>query len=88
MSTTSNDLKTLQTQVQGLQKDIKDANERLDATQQLLDETRNDLKIKSETVEKLDKKYEKEEELKRCLLLIDGVNEHGNKKPTAVVEMT
>ena len=33
-------------------------------------------------MDKLEKKNEKEEdELERCLLLIDGVNEHGNKKP-------
>ena len=87
VSTITKDLQTLQAQVQGLQNDLKEANERLDTAQNLLDDTRVDLNEKARIIEKLDKKYEKDEEdLKRCLLLIDGVNEHGNKKPVAVVE--
>ena len=81
------DLIKLEVQVKGLQNDLRDANDRLDTTQKLLDETREDLKEKAIIIEKHDKKYEPEEdELKRCLLLLDGVNEHGNKKPTTVVE--
>ena len=87
VSNTAKDLKTLQEQVKGPQSEINDANEKLDVTQKLLEDTRSDLNLKSEIVDKLGKKYEKEEdELKRCLLLIDGVKEHGNKKPMAVVE--
>ena len=88
ISNTAKDLKTLQEQVEGLQSEIKDANEKLDVPQKLLEDTRTNLNLKSEIVDlKLEKKYEKEEdELKRCLLLIDGVKEHGNKKPVAVVE--
>ena len=53
----------------------------------MLDDTRVELKARDKTLEKLEKKYEKdEEELKRCLLLLDGVNERDNKRPMAVIQ--
>ena len=64
---------------------LDQANEKLNATQKLLNETRQDLKEKAETIEKLDKKYERDEiELKRCLLLLDGVSENENRPSTVV----
>ena len=87
MGTVVKDLKKLQTQVQDLKTELTEANEKLDTTLKQLNETRTNLNEQTKTVEKLDKKFEKDEdELKRCLLLIDGVNEHGNKKTLTVVE--
>ena len=85
VDTAANDLKDLKTKVEGLTQNLDQAHEKLNATQKLLDETRQDLKEKAKTIEKLDKKYERDEmELKRCLLLLDGVNEQ-ERRPTTVV---
>ena len=85
IDTTSSDLKELQDKVEGLSHSLDQAFVKLNATQQLLDETRQDLKEKGKTIEKLDKKYERDEqELKRCLLLLDGVTEQ-EQRPNAVI---
>ena len=84
---TIKDLKELQDKVAGLQNSLDITNERLDVTQQMLSDTKDELKVKDKLLGKLEKKYNKdEEELKRCLLLIDGVNERDNKRPIAVIE--
>ena len=85
--TTSKSLKDLEEKVNGLQTNLDVTQDKLDATQQMLNDTRNDLIMKSKTIEKLERKYEKdEEELKRCLLLLDGVNERDHKRPITVVQ--
>ena len=82
---TVRDLKELKDKVEDLNQNLDQANEKLNATQKLLEETRQDLKEKAKTIDKLDKKYERDEmELKRCLLLIDGVSEN-EKRPNIVV---
>ena len=87
VETTASELKDLKEKVEGLNQNLNQAHEKLNATQNLLDETRQDLKEKAKTIDKLDKKYERDElELKRCLLLLDGVSEH-EKRPTTVVKM-
>ena len=87
IQTTTKELKELQDKVSDLQKDLNTTNDRFDATQKALDDTKKELKVKDKTLEKLDKKYDRdEEELKRCLLLIDGINERDNKRPRSVVE--
>ena len=87
VQTTINDLKDLKKKVTGLQEKLEETNEKLDTTQKKLDDTRDELKVKGKVLEKLEKKYDRdEEELKRCLLLIDGVNERDNKRPMAVIE--
>ena len=61
--------------------------ERLDNAQKLLEESMYDLRSKAKTIEKLEKKYDKDEDdLKRCLLLMDGVNERDHKKLITVVQ--
>ena len=85
IDTTSSELKELKDKVEGLSTNLDKAHEKLNATQNLLDETRKELKEKSKTIEKLDKKYERDEmELKRCLLLLDGVSEQ-ERRPITVV---
>ena len=85
--TTAQSLKKLEEKVNGLQTNLDVTQEKLDTTQQMLNDTIDDLKAKSKTINKLEKKYEKdEEELKRCLLLLDGINERDHKRPIAVVQ--
>ena len=85
VDSTSSDLKELKDKVEGLSQNLDQAHEKLNATQKILDETRKELREISKTIEKLDKKYERDEmELKRCLLLLDGVSEQ-EKRPTMVV---
>ena len=86
VNVTVNDMKDLQNKVTGLSDSLDQATARLDATQKLLDETRKDLKTKAKIIDKLDTKYQKDEdELKRCLLLLDGISEQ-DKRPTEVVK--
>ena len=83
--TNATDLEKLKVRVEGLSADLDKANDRLNDTQNLLDQMRKDLLEKAITIEKLDKKYEKDEmELKRCLLLLDGVSEQ-EKRPNTVI---
>ena len=85
IETTANELKDLKSKVEGLSQTLDQAHDKLNATQKLLDEKRQDLKEKSKTIDKLDRKYERDEqELKRCLLLLDGVSEQ-EKRPVAVI---
>ena len=85
ITTNATDLEKLKVRVEGLSADLDKANDRLNDTQNLLDQTRKDLLEKAITIEKLDKKYEKDEmELKRCLLLLDGVSEQ-EKRPNTVI---
>ena len=87
VDTTVKNLKDLQDNVADLKTTLDQTTSKLDDTQKLLDDTRMELKAKDKTLEKLEKKYERdEEELKRCLLLLDGVNERDNKRPVAVIE--
>ena len=73
--------------VNGLQENLDATKDKLGATQQMLDDTKNDVKIKSKTIEKLERKYENDEEdLKWCLLLLDEINERDHKRPIAVVQ--
>ena len=82
---TTNDLKELKDRVDGLSSDLDQANEKIKATQNLLDLTRKDLLEKAVTIDKLDKKYERDEmELKRCLLLLDGVTEQEKRLTTVI----
>ena len=84
---TAKGLKELELKVNNLQANLDDAQMKIQATQELLNQTQNDLKIKSKTLDKLEKKFDKDEdELKRCLLLLDGVNERDHKKPIVVVQ--
>ena len=84
---TAKDLLDLKSKVNDLQSNLDTTQSKLDRAQKMLDETVQDLKSKAKTIDKLEKKYEKDEEdLKRCLLLIDGVNERDHKKPIAVVQ--
>ena len=85
ITTNATDLEKLKVRVEGLSADLDKANDRLNDTQNLLDQTRKDLLEKAITIEKLDKKYEKDQmELKRCLLLLDGVSEQ-EKRPNTVI---
>ena len=77
------DVKTVFSNLETLNKDMQDLKDNLVKAQQDLDQTRNkvdnarkELKEKTATLEKLDHKYVKDEELhKRCLLIVDGVKE-------------
>ena len=78
-------MKDLKLKVEGLQKSLDQARDKLNSTQLLLDETKSDLKSKAKIIDTLDHKYEKGEmELKRSLLLLDGVSEQ-EKRPSVVV---
>ena len=60
---------------------------KLDDTQKLLDDTVKDLKVNTKSLEKLERKYDRdEEELKRSLLLLDGINERDYKRPMVAVQ--
>ena len=60
---------------------------KLDDTQKLLDDTVKDLKVKAKSLEKLERKYVRdEEELKRSLLLLDGIFERDYKRPMVAVQ--
>ena len=79
-------MKDLQGKVEGLSKSLDQATAKLESTQQLLNDTRKELKDKAKVIDKLDIKYQKDEdELKRCLLLLDGISEQ-EKRPTEVVK--
>ena len=86
VNSTVKDMKDLHGKVEGLSKTLDQATAKLESTQQLLNETRKKLKYKAKVIEKLDIKYQKDEdELKRCLLLLDGISEQ-EKRPTEVVK--
>ena len=87
IDSTNSELKDLKTKVEGLQKSLDQAHDKLNSTQKLLDETKIDLKSKAKIIDKLDHKYEKDEtELKRSLLLLDGVSEQ-EKRPSVVINL-
>ena len=83
INSTKEDVKTAFANIETLQKDVQSLRDNLTKAQQDLDRTRNkvdiaskDFKDKSATIEKLDHKYERDEELhKRCLLIVDGIKE-------------
>ena len=81
------DLRKLGEKVHDMQTTLDITQNKLADTQKLLDDTRLDIKIKAKTIEKLEKKHDKdEEELKRSLLLLDGINERDHKRPIAVIQ--
>ena len=85
--TTAKQLQDLTEKVNTLQNNLDATQNKLDDTKKLLDDTVTDLKAKAITLEKLNKKHERdEEELKRCLLLLDGVNERDHKRPMVVIQ--
>ena len=72
--------------IQSLKNVLTTAKEDLDKTRNKLDLAQKDLTEKTKTLNKLDKKYVKEEdELKRCLIIIDGVKEQHAQKPKSVI---
>ena len=84
---TVKDLRDLEEKVNDLQTNLDTTKNKLADTQKLLDDTRLDLKAKAKTLDKLERKHDKdEEELKRSLLLMDGINERDHKRPIVVVQ--
>ena len=84
---TAKELLDLKEKVNDLQVNLDTTQNKLDDAKQMLNDTVQDLKVKAKTIEKLKKNYEKDEEdLKRSLLLMDGVNERDHKKPITVVQ--
>ena len=84
---TAKELLDLKEKVNDLQVNLDSTQNKLDDAKQMLNDTVQDLKVKAKTIEKLEKKYEKDEEdLKRSLLLMDGVNERDHKKPITVIQ--
>ena len=62
------------------------AQQDLDRTRNKLDIASKDLKDKTATLDKLDQKFVKDEELhKRCLLIVDGIKEMKTTKPKSQV---
>ena len=56
----------------------------LDSTQSKLDGAIKDINENAKLIGKHDRKYERdEEEIKRCTLILDGVNERDHKKQLA-----
>ena len=84
VTTNTTEIQNLQASVTKLQTDLQT---KYDATQKLLDETSANLHTYAATITKLDTKYVKdEEELLRCQLIIDGVNEkQGACRPKSIV---
>ena len=86
VSTTVSDLKTLQEKVIALESNLDIATNLLDATKLKLDGALQDIKVNADLIGKHERKYEREEEeIKRCSLILDGVNERDNKKPRLVI---
>ena len=86
ISNTAADLKSLQEKVTSLESKLDITTNLLTATQQQLDGAKNEIKDTVKILGKLDRKYERdEEEVKRCSLILDGVNERENKRPRSVV---
>ena len=86
ISNTVADLKSLQDKVTTLESKLDITTNLLESTQKQLDGAKNEIKDNVKILGKLDRKYERdEEEVKRCTLILDGVNERDNKKPRIVV---
>ena len=81
------DLKALQEKVKVLESNFETVTSRLDDSKSQIDEAKKEIKSHSKTLGKLDKKYlNDDEELRRCSLIIDGINERDNKRPKVVME--
>ena len=80
------ELNVLQTSVTSLQGDLAELQDKYEATQRLLDETTVSMDKYVATIEKLDLKFQRdEEEVMRCQLIIDGVKESGTKRPKSII---
>ena len=86
VTTNSSDITSLQASVTKLQADLTLMQNKYDATQKLLDEASTNLETFATTITKLDTKYVRdEEELLRCQIIIDGVNEkQGTRRPKSI----
>ena len=86
ISKNTSDLVLLQTSVTTLQADLITMQDKYEAVQRLLDQTTTSINNYLTTIGKLDAKYLRDEdEQMRCQLIIDGVKEHGTKRPKTVV---
>ena len=85
ISNTVADLKSLQDKVTALESKLDITSNLLETTQQQLEGAKNEIKDSVKLLGKLDRKYERDEEVKRCTLILDGVNERDNKKPRIVI---
>ena len=87
ISTTVADMKQLHEKVTALELKLDTTSDLLEATQQQLDGAKKEINENALTLNKLNRKYEQdEEEIRRCTLILDGVNERDNKQPKIVIE--
>ena len=94
IATIKSDISKTLAELKELQEKVKSLETKIDATSNNLDESnvqivnaKKEIKAHTKTLGKLDHKYERDdEELRRCSLIIDGINERDNKRPKVVVE--
>ena len=80
------DIKTSQDEAETLKTDLANLQLKYDTTQELLNKTTITLAEFAKTVNKLDSKYQRdEEEQMRCQLIIDGAKEQGPGRPKSIV---
>ena len=70
-----------------VQSKLDETTNKLDDSKVQIEEAKKEIKTHTKTLGKLDRKYLKDdEEIRRCSLIIDGVNERDHKRPKAVIE--
>ena len=86
VTNTVSDLKALQDKVNALESKLDITINLLDSTQVKLEGAIKDINENAKLIGKHERKYKREEEeIKRCSLILDGVNERDNKKTRLVI---